>query len=75
MAISRYSSFSVVFPVFRPTFLSLGPFLGATPLREKKIDILKLNFMLDILKKKIFFLNLQEQKSSSDPENFRWSHQ
>ena len=36
MAISRYSSFSVIFFVLGPTFLTLGPFLGATPVSQKK---------------------------------------
>ena len=38
MSFWRYSSFSVVFLVFGPTFLSLGPFLGATPQSQKKIN-------------------------------------
>ena len=40
MAISRYSSFSVIFFVLGPTFLTLGPFLGATPLPKKKTNLI-----------------------------------
>ena len=40
MAILRYSSFSVIFFVLARTFLTLGPFLGATPLPKKKTNLI-----------------------------------
>ena len=55
MAISRYSSFSVVFFVFAPTFLTLGPFLGATPLpKNKTISIFWKTILSWTFWKKIF---------------------
>ena len=39
-------------------------------MEKSKSDIRMQNFMLDILKKKIL-KNLQAEKSSPDPENFR----
>ena len=60
---------------FRTHFFDFGPVFGChSPNLEKNhIHILKENLMLDILKKKKkkSSQNLQEQKSSPDPENFR----
>ena len=63
MAISRYSSFSVVFPFFRPTFLSLGPFLGATPLREKENRYSESKFYAGHFEKKKNF-NISKNKKA-----------
>ena len=60
----------------RTHFFDFGPVSGChAPVREKnQLNILKVYFILNILKN-MFLKNLQEQKSSPDPENFRWSDQ
>ena len=60
----------------RTHFFDFGPVSGChAPVREKnQLNILKVYFILNILKN-MFLKNLQEQKSSPDPEKFRWSDQ
>ena len=57
-------------------FFEFGPVFGchAALKLKNQLDIRKVQFMLKISKKK-FSKNLQEQKSSPDPENFQSSDQ
>ena len=67
----RYSSFSVVFFVSGPTFLTLGPFLGVTPLRWKKtIRYSDAEFYAASCEKKIFFEKSPSTKNLVRPWKF-----
>ena len=64
MSFWRYSSFSVFFFVFGPTFLTLGPFLGATPLCVKKTNYIFWKFILSWTFPKKNFQKISKNKKA-----------